>query len=260
MTTTTHSKKVAALLIGINYVDSSSMTLRGCWNDAMGIARLLQTTPFSFQSKDIRILQDRQHAPLTRAILLAELKAFIQRSWDDDLDVAVVSYSGHGSHQQDQNGDESDGYDEGICPSDCMYTGLITDDLLHSMFAGFNPKTHVYAVFDSCHSGTVLDLPFQFPPPRHSSNSSIESEVGPTILMISGCKDEQTSADAYDRRAHAFGGALTTALLKELHAHPEIDVVTLCEAINASLKEEGYDQRPIVSCSRPITEDLKFFC
>lgn len=261
----TTDKKVAALLIGINYVDASSMSLRGCWNDALGIARLLEAAPFAFPSQNVRVLLDRSGAPLTRQILLMELEALIRRSWDESLDVAVVSYSGHGSHQKDTNGDESDGEDEGICPSDCMRTGLITDDVLHSMFARFNPKTRVYAIFDSCHSGSVLDLPYQLPPaaaaaaPTSTSTSSIDSEVGPTILMISGCKDAQTSADAYDRRARAFGGALTTALLNAVHARPDIDVVALSEAITASLEKEAYDQRPVISCSRPITKDLEFF-
>jgi hypothetical protein len=252
--------KVAALLIGINYVDSPSMALRGCWNDAVGIARLLEARPFSFPSKDVRVLLDRNGAPLTRQILLAELGALVKRSWDDALDVVVVSYSGHGSHQRDTNGDESDGEDEGICPSDCMRTGLITDDLLHATFARFNPKTRVYAIFDSCHSGSVLDLPYCLPTKSSSSSSSsIQDEVGPAILMISGCRDAQTSADAYNRRARAFGGALTNALLDALHARPDTDVLSLCDVITAALEKEGYEQRPVVSCSRPITKDLTLF-
>lgn len=255
----TNAKKVSALLIGINYVDASSMSLRGCWNDAIGIARLLEGAAFGFPSQDVRVLLDRSGAPLTRKLILMELEALIKRSWDDALDVVVVSYSGHGSHQKDLSGDESDGEDEGICPSDCMKTGLITDDLLHAMFLRFNPKTRIYAIFDSCHSGSVLDLPYHLPDKKDKTCSSIQSEVGPTILMISGCRDEQTSADAYDRRAHAFGGALTTSLLKEVHANPHIDVVSLSGAITASMKEEGYDQRPVVSCTRPITSELKWF-
>lgn len=64
----------------------------------------------------------------------------------------------------DTSGDEDDGYDETIYPVDHdKYkgeSGQIVDDLMHDiMVKPLVEGCRLTCIFDSCHSGTALDLP-----------------------------------------------------------------------------------------------------
>lgn len=76
-------------------------------------------------------------------------------------DSLVFHFSGHGSQQNDYNGDEIDGQDEALCPLDHETEGKIIDDEINRILV--RPLVHgakLHAVIDACNSGTVLDLPF----------------------------------------------------------------------------------------------------
>jgi hypothetical protein len=76
-------------------------------------------------------------------------------------DSLFFHYSGHGGQTPDLDGDEVDGLDEVIFPIDFKQSGHIVDDEMHAiMVKPLPPGCRLTAVFDSCHSGTVLDLPF----------------------------------------------------------------------------------------------------
>ena len=48
-------------------------------------------------------------------------------------------------------------------PVDFKTAGVILDDDLYDIFVkGLKPGVHVVALFDCCHSGTMLDLPYIF--------------------------------------------------------------------------------------------------
>lgn len=73
----------------------------------------------------------------------------------------MFHYSGHGSQQRNYTGDEVDGYDETLCPTDFESQGMIVDDEINVTIV--RPLPHgvkLHAIIDACHSGTVLDLPF----------------------------------------------------------------------------------------------------
>jgi hypothetical protein len=60
-------------------------------------------------------------------------------------------------------GDEADGYDETICPVDYQQAGMISDDELHAILCRNLPAgCRLTAIFDCCHSGSALDLPFTY--------------------------------------------------------------------------------------------------
>lgn len=68
---------------------------------------------------------------------------------------------GHGGQTKDLDGDEADGYDEVIYPVDFRQAGHITDDEMHRiMVQPLQAGVRLTAIFDSCHSGTALDLPY----------------------------------------------------------------------------------------------------
>lgn len=57
----------------------------------------------------------------------------------------------------------ADGYDEALVPSNYQQAGLIRDDDLYTALVGPMARgVTVTSLFDCCHSGTVLDLPYHF--------------------------------------------------------------------------------------------------
>jgi hypothetical protein len=71
-------------------------------------------------------------------------------------------HPGHGSQQTDYSGDELDGSDETILPTDYESAGQIVDDELNDLLVKpLLPGVTLHALMDCCHSGTVLDLPYR---------------------------------------------------------------------------------------------------
>ncbi len=244
--------KKAALLIGLNYVKTPH-ELHGCWNDVVGLGNLL-LSKYAFDMKDIEIIADNV-APISKECILHKLYQLALQSWSKELDVAVFHYSGHGTQQVDQSGDEPDHLDEGICPCDFRTAGIIIDDDLYAILRQFNPKTKVLAVLDCCHSESILDLPFEY----FADGTLSKTGLGftPNIIMLSGCRDSETSADAVV--ANKAGGALTTALLKALALSEKDNAFTIHKHVLEYLKEGRYDQRPVLASSTPLTESNTLF-
>lgn len=75
---------------------------------------------------------------------------------------------------RDLDGDEEDGYDETILPMDYRTAGQIVDDEMHRILVKPLPAgVHFTILFDSCHSGTAMDLPYIYNP-----YGQLESSVG----------------------------------------------------------------------------------
>lgn len=126
-----------------------------------------------------------------------------------------VLLSGHGYSIRDVNGDEVDGMDE------CINVGSqITDDMLYnSLILRFANRTDVKMLLmsDTCHSGTMFDLPFTLSGGVFIKNTRRNDVIGFEALSLSACSDQQLSmCDVGDNAG--FGGSLTVALLE----YPEI--------------------------------------
>jgi hypothetical protein len=77
-----------------------------------------------------------------------------------------------------------DGYDETLVPLDYASAGQIRDDDLFKVLVGSMPAgVTVTCVMDCCHSGTVLDLPFQFIANGESNEMSVPADFDFTKLM-----------------------------------------------------------------------------
>ena len=97
----------------------------------------------------------------TRAAILQAYRHVVAVSKPGDS--IFLHYSGHGTKVKDLNGDEDDGYDEAIMPVDYKKSGIIIDDELNDLIVKRLPAgIHVVALYDCCHSGTVLDLPYEY--------------------------------------------------------------------------------------------------
>eukprot|EP00929_Paragymnodinium_shiwhaense_P008559 TRINITY_DN11251_c0_g1_i3.p1 TRINITY_DN11251_c0_g1~~TRINITY_DN11251_c0_g1_i3.p1 ORF type:complete len:165 (-),score=42.78 TRINITY_DN11251_c0_g1_i3:294-788(-) len=84
------------------------------------------------------------------------------------------------SQVRDDDGDEDDGKDEALCPVDYQ-DGLLRDDEVYATLVGpLQEGVLLTCVLDCCHSGTIMDLPFQF---EASDENTAAFESGETSGM-----------------------------------------------------------------------------
>lgn len=245
-----------ALLIGLNYPLDVAARLNGCCNDVRNMSKFLSAScGFKPGQIDALIDEDIRNAPkVSRDGIVDALYNLCIASWKEDLELAVFHYSGHGSQTRDLGGDEKDGLDEGIVPIDYLVKGLILDEFLLGIFLKFNPKTKIICIFDCCHSGSMLDLPYAY-----DESKPVDSGVrvvkplanAPSIYCISGCRDNQTSADASDEMGQG-AGAMTNALLKLIAAKPNMSLLQLQIDLNKTMSMRGFSQRSLLTTSKPI--------
>jgi len=245
--------KKRALLIGINYTNDKNNELFGCINDVNNIKNRLLTN--GFNDSDITILTDFTEIKPTANNIIKELKKLINNSAEGDF--IVFTFSGHGFNIIDKNNDELDGYDE------CIYTiddNYISDDQFKEIVLLIKPGVTLVAIIDSCNSGTVLDLPYQYMDSSNYDNyteNKKELETKGNVIMISGCADYQTSADTVvDDKAY---GAMTNALLETLINSPDCSWRELIKNMRAYLKKNGFDQIPQFSCGKFEDIDTNVF-
>jgi hypothetical protein len=137
-----------------------------------------------------------------------------------DIDYVVIQYSGHGGQVKTTNDIyEDDGCNEALIPLDFYNNGVIEDDYINATMTNNLPHSNIkgiFALMDCCHSGTAIDLSH-----KGILNNNIvsclherENEILKKycILALSGCKDSQTSADAF--LDNSYQGALTNNFLK----------------------------------------------
>ena len=236
--TTNKSKK--ALLIGINYTGTSN-ELYGCINDVNSIKERITKQGFN----NINVITDLTTKKATRINILEGFKNLLMNCQAGDLLFFV--YSGHGSYAIDRNGDEKDGRDELIVS--CDLQGVLDDELKTLIQTYLKADVTLFALFDSCFSGSVLDLKYQFMDSLNYENfteNSKQLETLGNVFMISGCTDNQTSADAvFEGKAN---GAMTWSLLESLKQKPNVNWRELVVNMRDLLKTSEFTQIPQFSC------------
>lgn len=243
------SKK--ALLVGCNYTSIPSIRLQGCINDVQNMSEVL-TDAFDYDLNNIMILRDdgnNSNTLPTRANILNNLINLVNQS--GSLKEIWFHYSGHGSQIKDTNGDEADGLDEVIVPIDYQKAGFIIDDEIFNIVK--NSKCKTILLFDSCHSASVCDLQWSYQFQNGSIVKSINSNktiANTNVFCFSGCKDNQTSADAYSNEQKRGVGAFTDAFIHSLKInHFNVDILKLYTDLYAYIISEGFTQTPAFSSS-----------
>lgn len=247
--------KKSALLIGINYNGTSSQ-LQGCIPDVKLMKTMLMT---KLGYTNVVCLTDNEIAPTKNNIL-----TYLTNLINDSKNCSEIwfHYSGHGSFSKDTNNDEKDGYDEVIIPVDYNKNGVIVDDQLNNIFV--NTKCTTYITMDCCHSGTIIDLFYTAKLNKNTISVAYESQsktmTNPNqIYMLSGCSDDQTSAESYDAVLKLSTGALTTTFLKVLEENKyKITIENLIIQVNNKLRLNKYVQIPVFS-SNKITKLSNYF-
>ena len=259
-----------AFLIGINRYQVAGSDLRGCVNDVKDLSAALIEF-HGFRKSDISVVTD---LAATKKAMEAGIKALLRASKKGD--VAVLHYSGHGSHVPDDNRDESDGRDETLCPADLDWDEPFRDDWLRKTLDGMNAGVKLTVIMDCCHSGTntraitppdapvkerYLPSPFTLKAVEsgRSAPKKVTSELRASSpkarrasnvvtadipeLLVTGCRDTQTSADAYINGR--FNGALTFSLVQAIRkARGKLTYREWHDRAAAELKKRKFEQVP----------------
>lgn len=242
--------KKVALTIGIN--DYKISPLKGCVNDANNIAQVLRNNGYEV----IQLL----NADATKANIMNKLSTIFNNAVDGDR--IFFSYSGHGSYIPSTDSSETDGRTEILCTYDLInangtwnFQNIIKDDEIFNIISK-KPNVIVETLFDSCHSqGSTRDIhPFIIPkyvecplskglPPSTTVTRFNTVKDNNHIIEWSGCKSDQTSADAFIN--NAYGGAFSNFFFKHL-GKPRQDMIV---AIQDDIKKAGFTQIPQLTCS-----------
>ncbi len=228
--------KGIALHLGLNAVDPKHYggwdgKLNACEADAQDMGHIAKSQKFAVTTLLTKAA--------TRARVMAQVKKAAQTLKSGDI--FLLTYSGHGGQLPDMNNDEPDGQDE----TWCLYDGEMVDDELYALWRTFSPGVRILVFSDSCHSGTVTkmayyqgtvaargmgmgsgEVRYRFMPPdvalrtyrknknfydrilRVKAPPEKKAAVKASVLLISGCMDNQVSSDG------DFNGLFTGQLLK----------------------------------------------
>ena len=259
-----------AVLIGINRYRIPGADLRGCVNDVKNMRQVLIDL-YGFKAGDIATLTDLAASKTAMQAAISKLVAGGRAG-----DVLLLHYSGHGANVPDANGDEADHRDEILCPTDLDWKNPLDDDWLRVTFNKLRPGVSFTAIMDCCHSGSntrafwppdAPSIPRYLPNPwdlvaaesgrklRGTVRRSLRTAPGPARartdvvnadigeLLITGCRDTQTSADAHI--GGSFNGALTYNLASVLRdARGAISYLDLHRRTVEGLRKGRFDQVP----------------
>ena len=239
-----------ALLVAATGYPDKQQALEGPRNDALLMRTVLLQRGFA--ADKIQMLADGvpEAGMPTRAAILAALDELATRAEAGDF--VYLHFAGHGSQQPALNipgNFEPDGRDEIFLPIDIgLWNGktsavenAITDDELGERITAIrNRRAFVWAVFDTCHSGTItrgapteersrqiapatLGIPdtlLQTAPPQQSetqtSASKLNEDAGGLIAFYAAQSDETAPEMNLPKRSeHARSHGLFTYTLAE---------------------------------------------
>jgi hypothetical protein len=242
-----------ALLVGINYIGTEN-ALNGCINDVKNMCDILKSE-FGYKENDIMIMTDNTIIKPTRSNIIKELLNIIL----SDATEIYFHYSGHGSQVKDISGDEGDKMDECLVPIDYNINGMILDDELKGLLQCLNNNKKLTMVLDCCHSGSGVDLAYNVYERAGKLSllkdpSMYENITRGKVLCISGCKDDQTSADALE--AGQYQGALTYSLISAIRTikKPVRTIESIYRCMRATLVQNHYTQIPCITAGNNMTK------
>ncbi|MCH9739817.1 MAG: caspase family protein [Epsilonproteobacteria bacterium] len=207
--------KGISIHIGMEYIDPEYYNgddgrLRTCAQDMLD----MQDIAVSQNFESTELLQNEE---ATREAVKEAISAASESLVAGDM--LFISYSGHGTYIEDENGDEED---EGEARDEawCLYNGMLLDDELHALWKLFDEDVRIFLVSDSCHSGTIAKvapgqnidemvvakfLPHRkaqelyvehkafYDAVRKEAATSNDKELKATVKLIAGCQDVESS-------------------------------------------------------------------
>lgn len=252
-------RKRRALIFGLDY-EGKDYELFGCINDAHDMRQLL-VSHYGFT--EILLMTDRTKVRPTRGNMLAAMNWLVEGAQEGDS--LVLHYSGHGDlHVSAGSSRKRGGYDDAIVPLDWETNGQILDDTLYQhLVVPLRGRACLTAIFDSCHSGTGLDLKFNF---RVNSRTrqllamppDVRASIDADVVLYSASLEGQTADDAVDEETGRAYGALTNALITTLARNDyQISCGALLIQMDAVINRTSL-QRPQMSSERKLNPSAPF--
>lgn len=242
--TTVKNKK--ALLIGCNY-RGTRYALQGCINDAKLMKKLLKEK-FNFDS--VTLMTDDTETKPNKAEILKAVEDLIKNAKVNDF--LCIYFSGHGIQIDDLNHDENDGKDECYVSLDFQ---KVLDDELYSIVKQHDKKIKIMFMFDCCHSGTIMDFPYNM----YGQTSSLSTHnFKATCVCLSGCRDPQYSYET--RLGRKIHGALTY-FFNEIMTTVQgpFTYKFLMNKLQDKLSRSQFNQNAQISATKPIPWDSARF-
>ncbi|KAI3458392.1 hypothetical protein Pfo_015055 [Paulownia fortunei] len=244
-----HGRK-RAVIVGVSYWNSSH-ELKGCINDAKCM-RYMLINRFNFPESSILMLTEEEIDPLripTKQNIRMAMFWLVQGCQPGDS--LLFHYSGHGSQQTNDTGDEIDGLDETLLPLDFETQGMIVDNEINATIVRPLPSgVKLHAIIDACHSGTSLDLPFLCRMNR-SGRYAWEDHRPRTgtwkgtnrgeAISFSGCDDDQTSADTDALSNGTSTGAMTFAFIQAIEKGQGTTYGNILNAMRSTIRGNDDD-------------------
>jgi hypothetical protein len=165
-----------------------------------------------------------------------------------------------------------------IIPLDYRTAGYIVDDSLRSILASAAENSNIFAVFDSCNSGSVCDLRYNLFDTSYRSSPFIKQRVNAdpdlvqrntvitneryvetkaNVISLSGCKDNEYSYEIVTVEGR-YGGGLTYSFLKCLASQiSTINFTNLLFDIKRTLSSLRLSQNPSLMCGKSFDPDVK---
>src|SRR5688572_1567714 len=194
-------------------------------------------------------------------------------------DIVIFHFSGHGQQIQDDNGDETDGYDEALIPYDAkgMYNNVsykgenhLRDDELGAKLSKIRSKIgskgSLVVIVDACHSGTATRskefsvsrgeaIPFQAPEykPKLSKNAADidgfaegASSTLSNMIVFSASSPNQVNYETKDADNNGVG-SLSYAFSKAVNdLPPNSSYYLLFQKIKAQIQANFPTQLPMI--------------
>jgi len=255
-----------ALLIGINY-HGTKAALRGCINDAKNMQTLLLQQGYPNDSEHMLLMTDDRSTPSNRqptgVNIVKAMQWLLQGVAKGDM--LFFHFSGHGSQVPDKTGFEKDGLNETILPIDYKKGQLKDDQLWDNLVYPLPEGVRLTALMDCCHSGTGLDLPYEY---RSFSLGNWEEDTNTAhskgdVVLFSGCQDDQTSADVGGGggflNQYQAGGAMTQSFIQAFQSNPMATYPQFMASIQQSLTQRRFKQRPQLTSSQRFDANSRIF-
>jgi hypothetical protein len=232
--------------VGLNDYPGTDHDLSQCVNDMNRIATRLELVGF-----DVVRIKDQE---ATTANFMVKVRSMAARAVSGDE--IVISYSGHGSYQPDENGDEPDTFDEVIC----LYDRDFSDDEFRVLLNEFKDGVKITVILDSCFSGTATRA-MLFGQPRRVKFRPPKSPLAPPVfrinksflrsdeesmnhILLSGCSDTEYSYEGSN--GGAFTNALCAIVDNQKRINGSINFATFAALIKMYLPSREFPQTPQV--------------
>ena len=233
--------KKYACLVGVNYENTSS-ELNGCVNDVNNFKNVL-TSKFNYTNDNITLLLNEN---ATKTNILSNFRTLMENA--NAGDNLCFSFSGHGYYRYDVEREEKDSKDELIVSNDMQ---SVTDDEFRELIDTYlKDGVNLFCLFDNCHSGTILDLKYNFNDSNELIvNNSNYNDTKGNVILLSGCKDAQVSIET-QINGRSYG--IMTYVLTYLLTNRDNDYTwnTLYNEIKEILNYYKFNQIPQLSSGK----------